>query len=274
MLAYVLPRPRPAPSTWSRTGWPAGGWPRRPARSRAGALARPPGDQLRAAAARLAAALPISSGRRWTRHRAELPRGVRRRQAQPDGDVHRHAVPADRPGHHRSRAGQLVGLLEWCTSVINDSLTSTPACAPPSRSSANCSAPRRRVARRLGDAVRRTTPARRGAAQRSAGDSVAHLRHMQPDALNYNDAVHLSFHARTVAVATMNAANDALIATARPTRTRSPASGCAGRVASRSAAACPTSGASWPATRACVRCGSSTAPVVRSHWPPRWPSPT
>jgi len=91
-------------------------------------------------------------------------------------------------------------------------------------------------------------------------DSVAHLRHMQPDALNYNDAVHLSFHARTVAVATMNAANDALIATRQADPDTIASQRLRWRVASRSAAPCPTSGASWPGTPACGRCGSSTAP--------------
>jgi hypothetical protein len=42
-------------------------------------------------------------------------------------------------------------------------------------------------------------------------ESVMHLRELQPDDSSYSDAVHLSFHARTVAVATQNAANDALI---------------------------------------------------------------
>jgi uncharacterized membrane protein YccC len=216
MLAYVLPAASPGTNDMipdRLAGW----W----LASVAGTIAvlvlspRPPGDRLRTAAARLAAALgdqltAALSGDVEPEHRAatidakhELMAAFTATPYRPTG-----LATTDRA------LESLVGLLEWCASVVNDSLSEyTDLCAT------------ERVERALlgstADVLRDTAAMLSGEARRPdlerlnqrLAESIQHLRDMQPDRPEYSDAVHLSFHARTVAVTTQAAALDALITT-------------------------------------------------------------
>ncbi|HEY7049217.1 MAG TPA: FUSC family protein [Jatrophihabitantaceae bacterium] len=218
MLAYVLPAASPGTNAMipdRLAGW----W----LASAAGTIAvlvlspRPPGDQLRAAAARVADALA-----------AQLSGAL-------DGDVRpelrKEAVDAKRalmstftatPYRPTGLATtdraleSLVGLLEWCGSVINDSLSEYMDL---------CTTLRAPVERELlvttADVLRDVGAMLRGEHGRPDVDrlnarlieSVTHLHELNPSDVDYSEAVHLSFHARTVAVTTVQTANDALIAT-------------------------------------------------------------
>ncbi|HEY3631231.1 MAG TPA: FUSC family protein [Jatrophihabitantaceae bacterium] len=214
MLAYVLPAASPGTVDMipdRLAGW----W----MASAAGTIAvlllspRPPGDQLRAATARLAAVL--ADQLTGALQCVVLPE---HRTASIDAKHDLMATFTATPYRPTGLAttdralDSLVGLLEWCTSVIGDSLTEySYLCAtePVERELLSATADvLRDISAMLSGEGRRPDVQR---LNDRLAESVAHLRHLPIDHPNYNDAVHLSFHARTVAVATMNAANDALI---------------------------------------------------------------
>jgi uncharacterized membrane protein YccC len=214
MLAYVLPAASPG-TTAMIPDRLAGWW----MASVAGTIAvlvlspRPPGDQLRAGAARLAAALADQldaavHGDTRPEHRAASI------QAKHDLMATFTATPYRPTGLATTDRAldSLVGLLEWCTSVINDSLSEyLDLCSSESVDRDLLSATSgvlRDVAAMLSGEPRR--PDLQQLNDRLA-ESVTHLRELQPSDANYSDAVHLSFHARTIAVTTENVANDALI---------------------------------------------------------------
>jgi uncharacterized membrane protein YccC len=214
MLAYVLPAASPGTIDMipdRLAGW----W----MASVAGTIAvlllspRPPGDRLRAAAARLAAALADQLG-------AALHGDVRPEYRAASVEA-RHELMATFTATPYRPTGlattdraleSLVGLLEWCSSVINDSLNEyIHLCAtePAERDLLSATADvLRDVAAMLSGEPRRPDLERLNA---QLAESVTHLRELRPSDANYSDAVHLSFHARTVAVTTQNVANDALI---------------------------------------------------------------
>jgi len=110
----------------------------------------------------------------------------------------------------------LVGLLEWCTAVVNESLgeyRDLSAIPPVERDllAATAGTLRSLAAVLAGE---KATPDLECLRRRLA-DSVAHLRGLGVVEDRYRDAVHLSFHARTLALATHQAAEDALIAMRR-----------------------------------------------------------
>jgi uncharacterized membrane protein YccC len=216
MLAYVLPAASPGTNAMipdRLAGW----W----LASVAGTIAvlllspRPPGDRLRSAAARLAAAL----GDQLT---GALSCDIMPEQRVATMDAKHELMAAFTATPYRptglattDRALEsLVGLLEWCASVVNDSLTEyTNLCAtePVERELLAATADvLRDTAAMLSGEHRRPDLDR---LNRTLADSVQHLRDMQPDRPEYSDAVHLSFHARTVAVTAQAAASDALITT-------------------------------------------------------------
>jgi uncharacterized membrane protein YccC len=106
----------------------------------------------------------------------------------------------------------LVGLLEWTTSVICDSLHEyhdlTDVDPVERQLLADTSATLRDIA-----AVLRGEPGQPelDCLEHSLANSVEHLRERRADSEGYADAVHLSFHARTAAVAAHTALADALI---------------------------------------------------------------
>jgi uncharacterized membrane protein YccC len=214
MLAYVLPAASPGTIAMipdRLAGW----W----MASVAGTIAvlvlspRPPGDQLRAGAARLAAALADQldaavHGDTRPEHRAASI------EAKHDLMATFTATPYRPTGLATTDRAldSLVGLLEWCTSVINDSLSEyLDLCSSESVDRDLLSATSgvlRDVAAMLSGEPRRPDLQR---LNDRLAESVTHLRELQPSDANYSDAVHLSFHARTIAVTTENVANDALI---------------------------------------------------------------
>jgi uncharacterized membrane protein YccC len=106
----------------------------------------------------------------------------------------------------------LVGLLEWSTSVVCDSLSEyhdlTRVDPVERQLLTDTSATLRDIA-----AVLRDEPGQPQleCLERSLATSVEHLRERRSDSEGYADAVHLSFHARTAAVAAHTALADALI---------------------------------------------------------------
>jgi len=110
----------------------------------------------------------------------------------------------------------LVGLLEWCTSVINDSLHEY-------RDLSHVEDIERELLTDTATALRDVAalvsgePAQPDLAklERSLTASAAHLEQLCQRSDGYTDAVHLSFHARTAAVAAHTAMADALIAAHR-----------------------------------------------------------
>jgi uncharacterized membrane protein YccC len=110
----------------------------------------------------------------------------------------------------------LVGLVEWCTAVICDSLREYPDFTrvdPVERQLfADTAVALREVAAVLADEP--ASPALERL-ETSLAASVQRLRGLGRDDADYADAVHLSFHARTAAVAVHTAVADALIAARR-----------------------------------------------------------
>ncbi|GAA3433771.1 FUSC family protein [Kutzneria kofuensis] len=110
----------------------------------------------------------------------------------------------------------LVGLLEWCTSVICDSLSEyddlTHIDEVERRLLADTATVLRDVAALLEG---EPTKPELDCLERSLADSVEHLRRLRSDSAEFGAAVHLSFHARTAAVAAHTALADALIASHR-----------------------------------------------------------
>ena len=216
MLAYVLPAASPG-TIHMIPDRLAGWW----LASVAGTIAvlvlspRPPGNRLRTAAARLAAALADQLS-------AALSGDVRPEHRDATIDAKHQLLAAFTATPYRptglattDRALEsLVGLLEWCASVVNDSLSEyTDLCVTEEVE--------RELLASTADVLRDTAAMLSGEHRRpdldrlnsTLAESIQHLRDMQPDRPEYSDAVHLSFHARTVAVATQAAASDALITT-------------------------------------------------------------
>lgn len=110
----------------------------------------------------------------------------------------------------------LVGLLEWCTAVINDSLREYGDLSQADEVERQLLAD---TGATLGDIATMldggTCKPKLDCLEASLQASIEHLRRMRSDSEGYADAVHLSFHARTVAVAVHTATADALIASRR-----------------------------------------------------------
>ncbi|MCO5972291.1 FUSC family protein [Actinoallomurus soli] len=110
----------------------------------------------------------------------------------------------------------LVGLLEWCTAVVCESLgeyrdlSAVPA-VERELLTATARTLRDMAAVLSDERVTPDLPALRECLEAS----VAHLRGMGVVETRYRDAVHLSFHARTLALAVQQATEDALIAMRR-----------------------------------------------------------
>ncbi len=174
---------------------------------------RSPGAQLRSAAADTARALgdqlaAALAGDRTVAHRERSIAAKERLMSTFTSTPYRPTglATADQAMNN------LVGLLEWTTSVICDSLSEyhdLPDVDPVERQLlADTSATLRDVA-----AVLRDEPGQPQleCLERSLATSVAHLRERRSDSEGYAAAVHLSFHARTAAVAAHTALADALI---------------------------------------------------------------
>ncbi len=107
----------------------------------------------------------------------------------------------------------LVGLLEWCTTVINDSLHEY-------RDLSHIDEVERELLTDTGTALRDVAALVAGQPaepnldklEQSLAASAAHLEQLCQRSDGYTDAVHLSFHARTAAIAAHTAMADALIA--------------------------------------------------------------
>lgn len=218
MLAYVLPAASPGtiemiPSRLA--GW----W----LASVAGTVLvlllspRPPGDRLRAAAADLAGALAEQLGAALRgdgtpRHRAA---SIDAKTALLESFTATPYRPLGLATAARALEN-LIGLLEWCTTVICDSLREfgdLSAAAPAERDLLAT------TASILGDTA---TVLRGGPAEpdldgleRRLAVSIAHLDGLDVDAAGYDGVLHVAFHARTAAVAARAAAADALIAARR-----------------------------------------------------------
>lgn len=112
--------------------------------------------------------------------------------------------------------GSLVGLLEWCTTVICDSICEyhdfTQVDEVERRLLADTSASLLDIAALLDG---ESTQPQLECLERSLAASVEHLRQMNARSTDYGAAVHLSFHARTAGVAVHTAVADALIAARR-----------------------------------------------------------
>jgi uncharacterized membrane protein YccC len=110
----------------------------------------------------------------------------------------------------------LVGLLEWCTAVVCESLGEYRDLRAAPGVERDLLAATARTLRDLAAVLAgvRTEPDLAGLRQ-SLDGSVVHLRGLGVVEDRYRDAVHLSFHARTLALATHQAAEDSLIAMRR-----------------------------------------------------------
>jgi uncharacterized membrane protein YccC len=110
----------------------------------------------------------------------------------------------------------LVGLLEWCTSVINDSLHEYRDLSHiddvERELLTDTAAALRDVAALVSDQPAQPNLDK---LEQSLAASAAHLEQLCQSSDGYTDAVHLSFHARTAAVAAHTAMADALIAAHR-----------------------------------------------------------
>jgi uncharacterized membrane protein YccC len=111
----------------------------------------------------------------------------------------------------------LVGLLEWCTAVVCESLREYRDLRTAPQVERALLAATARTLRDLAAVLAgaSTTTPDLAHLRRCLDASVAHLRGLGVVEDRYRDAVHLSFHARTLALATHQAAEDALIAMRR-----------------------------------------------------------
>jgi len=107
----------------------------------------------------------------------------------------------------------LVGLLEWCTSVICDSLHEYEDLKHIDEVERRLLTDTATVLRDVAAVLEgEPTKPELDCLERSLADSVEHLRQLRSDSVGFGAAVHLSFHARTAAVAAHTALADALIA--------------------------------------------------------------
>jgi len=215
LLAYVLPAA--SPGTMAMLPERLAGW---WLASVVGTLAvlalspKPPGAQLRLAVARnaraladqLSAALAGDRDPKYRQHSLDCKHNLlttfTSTPYRPTG-----LAAADQA------LDSLVGLLEWCTSVICDSLREyddlTHIDEVERRLLADTAAVLRDVAALLTD---EPTKPQLDCLERSLAESVEHLRRLRSDSAEFGAAVHLSFHARAAAVAAHTALADALIA--------------------------------------------------------------
>ena len=221
MLAYVLPAA--SPGTISMIPARLEGW---WLASVAGTVAvlvlspRPPGDRLRSAAKKCAGALAdqLDAARQGTLTPAHRIASI---------DAKHELMTAFTTTPYRPTGltttdqalDSLVGLLEWCTSVINDSLSEYEDL--------------RQVAQVERDLLAATATGLRDIAalldgdpavpdldrlERCLAESVSYLQTLPSSDDGYGEAVHLSFHARTAAFATRTAVTNALITARRADR--------------------------------------------------------
>ncbi|HWE88236.1 MAG TPA: FUSC family protein [Pseudonocardiaceae bacterium] len=114
----------------------------------------------------------------------------------------------------------LVGLLEWCTAVICDGLREYHDLSRIDEIERQLFADTSAALRAVATLLAEDTPTSEVAPEldrleRGLAASVEHLRQSRGDSDGYRDAVHLSFHARTVAVAARSATVDALVVARR-----------------------------------------------------------
>jgi uncharacterized membrane protein YccC len=178
---------------------------------------RPPERRLRAAAATSARALAdhLGAALRGERTAAHREASVAAKNALMNDFIATPYRPTGLSTMDQALAN-LVGLLEWCTSVLceslreYDDLRSIPSVE-------------RDLLVATADTLRATADLLAGAPadpdldllHRRLEDSVVYLRGLGVVDEGYQDAVHLSFHARTVALATLRASADALVAARR-----------------------------------------------------------
>ncbi|GAB2997684.1 FUSC family protein [Amycolatopsis acidiphila] len=110
----------------------------------------------------------------------------------------------------------LVGLLEWCTFVVTDSLREYGDLRRVPEVERQLLADTSAVLRAIGDLLDGQRPqVELGPLERSLAASVDYLARLSTDGDGYAEALHLSFHARTTAVAAHTAMADTLIAVGR-----------------------------------------------------------
>ncbi|HVX44917.1 MAG TPA: FUSC family protein, partial [Mycobacteriales bacterium] len=220
LLAYVLPAA--SPGTAGMVPDRLAGWWLATIAGTAAVLLlspRPPGDRLRAAAATSAEALADQlaaalAGTATPDHRAA---SIEAKHALLDAFTATPYRPTGLAAGDQALAS-LVGLLEWCTAVLCDSLSEFHDLRPiPPVERAlleACEATLHDVSALLrGDADADPNVER---LETRLQDSVAHLNDLAPDRVEaYAEAVHVSFHARTLAVAVRAAVVDALVASRR-----------------------------------------------------------
>jgi hypothetical protein len=218
LLAYVLPAA--TPGTIAMIPSRLAGWWLASAVGTAAVLLlspRPPGDRLRAAAATCGDALAdqldaglrgemtAECGEASVRAKRELLSEFTSTPYRPTG-----LTTTDQA------LDNLVGLLEWCTAVVSESLAEYRDLSTVPRVERDLLMATAGTLRALAAVLagEKATPDLENL-RRCLGDSVAHLRGLGVVEDRYRDAVHLSFHARTLALATHQAAEDALIAMRR-----------------------------------------------------------
>jgi len=218
LIAYVLPAA--SPGTLAMIPSRLAGWWLAAVVGTAAVLLlspRPPGDRLRAAAADLAAAL------------SEQLDAALRGAATPDHRTAsidaKHTLLAsftDTPYRPTGLTAadrameNLVALLEWATAVVCDSLHEY-------RDLSRCAVTEAGLLAATAGTLREIARVLRGEPgepdldllEQRLAESVARLDRLDLDGEGYPDAVHLAFHARTVAVTTRAAAGDALVAARR-----------------------------------------------------------
>ncbi|HJQ47387.1 MAG TPA: FUSC family protein [Amycolatopsis sp.] len=218
LLAYVLPAA--SPGTMSMVPSRLAGW---WLASVAGTIAvlvfspRPPGFALRGAAAQCARAVA-------TQLEAAL-RGEADPRYRTASITAKHnllatftATPYRPTGLARADQAldSLVGLLEWCTFVVTDALCEFHDLSRVPDVQRRLLADTAVVLRNIGSLLDgNPAPAELGRLEQDLAASVEYLAQQNADGDGYADAVHLSFHARTTAVAAHTAMADALIAVDR-----------------------------------------------------------
>jgi len=214
LLAYVLPAA--SPGTMSMVPDRLAGW---WMASAAGALAvlllspRSPGHRLRTAAATSAGALgeQLLAAVRGEATDAHIEASV----AAKHGLLEAFTATPYRPTGLATRdqaLANLVGLLEWTTALVCDSLREYHDLRHAAEVERDLLSITGEVLHDLAALLRgeQASPDLVGLEARVA-DSVAHLNDLRQQDEGYGAAVHLSFHARTVAIAVRTAAVDALV---------------------------------------------------------------
>ncbi|MFL6052351.1 MAG: FUSC family protein [Actinoallomurus sp.] len=178
---------------------------------------RPPGHRLRAAAATCGEALAdqLDAALRGELRSGHGEESIRAKQAMLAAFTSTPYRPTGLTTTDQA-LGNLVVLLDWCTAVVCESLGEF-------RDLRAVPAVERELLAATADTLRALGAVLRGeeavpdleTLRSRLGESVAHLRGMGVVDDRYRDAVHISFHVRTLALATRQAAEDALIAMRR-----------------------------------------------------------